>query len=133
MLENLFKILIIVLFSSFPLLLWGYGTTFLSSHGWDRARFWSGIAGGTIAVIAISLFQRYLQDIGSYEIGAIIAIFTLLAGIVWGITSLGSAFIRGFLRKTVLLHVGLFSLCLVIYEVVRENFSIPSDILPIVA
>lgn len=62
MLETLLKIIIIVLFSSFPILLWGYGTTFLSHHIWNRARFFSGLIAGGISVGMIGIFEKYLEQ-----------------------------------------------------------------------
>jgi hypothetical protein len=59
--QSFLSLLVIALFSMFPLLLWGYGTIYLSENVWNRARFIFGLGGGAIAVLVISLFQKILS------------------------------------------------------------------------
>lgn len=58
MLLSFFSIILSIFFCLVPLLLWGYGNIYLSSHVWNRARFFAGIAGGVISVICIAFFKE---------------------------------------------------------------------------
>lgn len=114
MLESIVKTLIIALFASFPILLWGYGTTFLSHHVWNRARFFSWLVGGWAAVVLILFFERYLSGDMLSRFFAVDAVFIILSGLVYLLTSLGSPYIRGFLRRVALLHALIFTFLLAV-------------------
>ncbi len=125
MFQTLAKIIIIVLFSSFPILLWGYGTTFLSHHIWNRARFFSGLVAGTISVSTIIVFEKYFEQDTLMQIFAVSWVFLTLSMIAYGLMAKGSLYIWGFLRKVVILHTILFIILLALSYALRRYIDIP--------
>ncbi len=114
------SIILIIFFSLFPLLLWGYGNIYLSEHLWNRVRFFAGTLGWVISVGSILLFKEWLTSTGASQIWAVIWVFLVLWGVISGVIMYGSPYIRGFLRRTLFLHIGLFSLILYGWWYLRE-------------
>ena len=127
MLSPIISIVLIMLFSFFPLLLWSYGNIYLSRHIWNRARFFAGIFGWLISIVCIFLFRSWLMSSGLEQIWAVIGVFVLL----WGVTSIailyGSRYIRGFLRRTLLIHIAIFAIILSLWWWIQD--IIPVSIL----
>ncbi len=119
MLLSFFSIILSIFFCLIPLLLWGYGNIYLSSHVWNRARFFAGIAGGVISVICIAFFKEWLLGTWYRQIGAVIGVFIVLWTLTAWAIMYGSPYIRGFLRRTLFFHIALFSLVLYIWGWVR--------------
>jgi PrsW family intramembrane metalloprotease len=112
MLSSLLSIIFIVFFSLVPLLIWNYGSLYLRDDSWNRGRFFAGILWWAISVGVIFLFEKWLRDTGYMQIYAVISVFVILGGMTWIVTLYGSSYIRGFLRRILLLHIALFSLLL---------------------
>ena len=104
-----FDLLLIFIILSFPLLLWGYGTLYLSQNIWNRNRFLFGMLGWAIAVFVIAIFGKSSVSGSSFlKIGSFILIFSVIGMIAWWATKRGSPFIRWFLRKALFLHSMIF-------------------------
>lgn len=65
-----------------------------------------------MAVALILFFERYLSGDMLSRFFAVGAVFIILSGLVYMLTSLGSPYIRGFLRRVALLHALIFTLLL---------------------
>lgn len=112
------EILLILIFLSFPFLLWWYGMTFLSENIWNRQRFISGLIGGSLAVGVIAIFGKlWFSSSSMGKISLFLLLFLVVGVFVWWITSSGSPFIRWFLRRALLIHSALFCcvFCLVLF------------------
>ncbi len=120
MLLSFFSIILIIFFSLLPLLFWGYGNIYLSSHIWNRKRFLAGIGGWIMSISCIFFFKQWLMSTGYPQIWAVIGVFLVLGSITWGIILYGSPYIRGFLRRTLSLHIILFSVILYGWGYLRE-------------
>ena len=135
MLSVIFSLIILVFFAFFPLLLWGYGINFLSSHEWNRTRFFSGMIGGGISVLLLYLQKEFFSD--SFLWRSLALLFTLLivlAG-VWIATRSGSKYVKVFLRKIALLHTVIFIILYLVSEAWSSYFEgvVLSSWLPIIA
>ena len=127
MLFSLFSIILIIFFSLVPLLIWGYGNIYLSDHIWNRARFFAGIGGWIISVSCIFFFKQWLMHTGYAQIWAVIWVFLVLGAITWSSIMYGSPYIRGFLRRTLFFHIGLFSVILYGWGYLREYLPMDSS------
>lgn len=108
------KIFLILIFLSFPLLLWGYWTLYLSKNIWNRNRFLFGMLWGTIAVWVISLFGRAsISGKNMVQLLSFVGIFLIIWSVTWWATRKWSPFIRWFLRRAVLLHTSIF--CIIFF------------------
>lgn len=108
MLEISAKILIITLISSFPIILWGYGTTLLSSSLWNRSRFFSWLFSGLISVGSVAFFSSIMESDDIRMMLLFLALFFVSSLIAYIVTASGSHFIRGFLRRVIVLHSTIF-------------------------
>lgn len=116
--------IIISIFSLFPLVIWGYGTTFLSEHVWNRGRFLFGMVWGALSVILISLFSGSFAKSIELKVWAFLFLFWLLGTFVWWLTKKGSPYIWGFLRRTLLLHSIVFCIIFIAYITIQQLLSI---------
>jgi PrsW family intramembrane metalloprotease len=124
MISSLISIILIILFSLFPLLLWNYGTLYLRDHAWNRGRFFAGIIGGIVSIGSILIFEKWLHTSGYSQIWAVVWVFIVLGAITYAIILYGSRYIRGFLRKILILHIALFVLLLMVWEWMSQHVSL---------
>lgn len=127
---TIISIFLIIAFSLFPILLWGYGITFLSNHTWNRARFFTGMFSGWATVGLIMILSKFFVDSEMMKIGALVVLFFLLFLWVWIATARGSVYIRVFLRKITAIHMSIMFLCFLMIEFLGYFF--PKDILPLI-
>lgn len=100
--------LLILIFSSFPLFLWGYGTRYLSHHLWNRGRFFAGMIGGGLSVIAILIGEIFTSRYTLWSmLFVFLSVMTITVGLALALMRGGSPYIRTFLRKSALLHIWL--------------------------
>lgn len=102
------SLLFILIFSLIPIVLWGYGVTYLSSSISNQSRFFFGMTSGAFSVGLITLFHRELMIPGWIRIGFIGCLLFLFLIAIWILTQRGSMYIRVFLRKLALFHVCIF-------------------------
>ena len=113
------NIILIVLFSLFPLFLWGYGSTVLSAHEWNRTRFFYGILSGLLSVGGVYFLRSYLLQADNIRILTFLGILLSISITSLVATWYGSIYVRVFLQKVVLLHGGLFLSGYILFEGVR--------------
>ncbi|GAB0174527.1 MAG: hypothetical protein HHAS10_04060 [Candidatus Altimarinota bacterium] len=124
------KLFLILLFLSFPILLWGYGTLYLSKNVWNKNRFLFGMLGGSIAVAIISFFgKESISGGNTLQIISFVGIFFIIGVLVWWATRKGSPFIRGFLRKAILLHSGIFCFIFIISILLSNFFEVSHSLM----
>lgn len=105
----LLNLFLIVLFLTFPLLLWGYGSLYLSQNIWNRNRFIFGMIGWALAVAVIILFGKsQVAESNLLTIVSFLIMFGSIWSIAWWATKSWSPFIWWFLRKALLLHILIF-------------------------
>ncbi len=102
------SIFFIILFSLIPIVLWGYGSLYLSPSLWNQKRFFLGMFSGWFSVALISVLHGELLQAGWIRFWALLFIFWVLFGVIFLLTRYGSAYIRVFLRKLALLHGVIF-------------------------
>lgn len=124
MLQNILSIICIIIFSLFPLILWMYGTTFLSAHSWNRRRFLIGILGGWCTVWLIALFSSFFRENLFFQILTTLGIFLIIWLGVVIFTQYGSVYIRTFIRKIIGLHILLIAVSLLVYYGVSLLFPV---------
>lgn len=124
------SILLIIFFSMFPILLWWYGITFLSSHTWNRERFITGMLSWAFTVWIIMLLNWEFLNSEWRKITALAILFAILYLGVWFATQKGSSYIRVFLRKISGLHILIMFLCFILLEIIGYYF--PKDVFPLV-
>ncbi len=124
MFQNILSIICIVIFSLFPVILWAYGTTFLSSHSWNRRRFLIGILGGWFTVWLIAVFSSFFKENLILQIIYTLGIFLIIWLWVVIFTQYWSAYIRTFIRKIIGLHILLIAVSLLMYYGVSLLFPV---------
>ncbi len=120
----IFSLFIILLFTLFPLILWWYGTTYLSEHLWNRNRFLFWMITWSLSVLIIFMFWNIAALWVLWMIASFCILFLILWGITWWITRKGSPFIRWFLRKVIVLHSILFSIVFLLGILGNSIFSL---------
>ncbi|MBP9811959.1 PrsW family intramembrane metalloprotease [Candidatus Gracilibacteria bacterium] len=126
----LLNLFLIALFLTFPLLLWGYGTLYLSQNIWNRNRFIFGMIGGAIAVAVIILFGKFkVSESNLLTIISFLIMFGSIGSIAWWATKSGSPFIGGFLRKVLLLHSLIFVFVCIAGVLIEDIFPHSNSLL----
>lgn len=120
------SIFFIILFSLVPIVLWGYGSLYLSPSLWNQKRFFLGMFSGWFSVVLISLLHGELIESGWIRFWALLLIFWVLFGVIFLLTRYGSVYIRVFLRKLALLHGVIFlitySIFLLLEKIIPLSF-----------
>lgn len=91
---SILNIFLIILFSLFPIFLWGYGVSLLSAHEWNRARFFYGILSGMLSVGIVYFFRAFLLQSDGIRVLTFIGILFAISGASFVATYYGSPFIR---------------------------------------
>ena len=126
----LLNLFLIALFLTFPLLLWGYGTLYLSQNIWNRNRFIFGMIGWAIAVAVIILFGKFkVSESNLLTIISFLIMFGSIWSIAWWATKSGSPFIWWFLRKVLLLHSLIFIFVCIAGVLIEDIFPHSNSLL----
>lgn len=126
----LLNLFLIALFLTFPLLLWGYGSLYLSQNIWNRNRFIFGMIGWAIAVAVIILFGKsQVAESNLLTIISFLIMFGSIWSIAWWATKRGSPFIRWFLRKVLLLHSLIFCFVCIAGVLIEDIFPHSNSLL----
>lgn len=113
---TLLSIILIIAFWLLPVYLWWYGVSLLSSHEWNRIRFFYGLLGGWLSVGIIYMLWLFLRTDSLMRLYALLGVIGLLLVFVWIATLRGSAYVRVFLRKLAFLHAGIFIILYLLIE-----------------